>query len=412
MKEARAGMWEGIRTRLETLSPPIDADATELGPILEEIETRLSDYIAPGGTGRATRLFVSQLTREHLRKTISFFLSMGPNESAVPFQRSGTGTLNTLVLALLTFIADIKKDNVIFAMEEPEIALPPHTQRRIANYLLKETSQCFVTSHSPYVIEHFEPDGIIKLKRDLQGKLTGQSVALPVTMKAKSYRYNFRRALAEAMLSRGVIIGEGVTEQDLLLATAHKLESSDHTLFPFDVAGVCVVNADGDGNLEKMGEFFKAIDIPAFAFYDKKKRSEAETAALSSLFVVATEIPFKGSELLMVNETPPDRQWEYLVELRDSAEETNFKIPSVRPEDQRLRDLTCEVLKAQKGDGGAARLLNRCAISELPATPRAFLEDIYSRFPRPKRNPKAGSVAENDDWLSLSAKVAEESEGD
>ena len=61
--------------------------------------------------------------------------------------------MNTLVLALLSFIADAKPQNVIFAMEEPEIALPPHTQRRIANYLLEtRTSQCFVTSHSPYLI--------------------------------------------------------------------------------------------------------------------------------------------------------------------------------------------------------------------------------------------------------------------
>jgi len=112
MKEARKGMWESIRTRLASLEPPIDAEATELGPILDEIEARLAEYIAPGGDGRSTRLFVSQLTREHLRKTISFFLTMGKGEGAVPFQQAGTGTLNTLVLALLTFIADIKRDNV------------------------------------------------------------------------------------------------------------------------------------------------------------------------------------------------------------------------------------------------------------------------------------------------------------
>lgn len=34
LKEARKGMWENIRRRLATLDPPIDADATELGPIL------------------------------------------------------------------------------------------------------------------------------------------------------------------------------------------------------------------------------------------------------------------------------------------------------------------------------------------------------------------------------------------
>jgi len=204
MKEARKGMWENIRTRLAALDPPIDADATELGPILDEIEARLSEYIAPGGEGRSTRLFVSQLTREHMRKTIAFFLTMGHGDAAVPFQQAGTGTLNTLVLALLTFIADLKKDNVIFAMEEPEIALPPHTQRRIANYLLEETSQCFVTSHSPYVIERFEPDGIVKLNRNEQGELSGIPIKLPAGMKAKNYRQNFRRAIAEAMLGRGV----------------------------------------------------------------------------------------------------------------------------------------------------------------------------------------------------------------
>lgn len=203
MKEARKGMWESIRQRLATLDPPIDADATELGPILDEIETRLAEYIAPGSDGRSTRLFVSQLTREHLRKTIAFFLTMGRGEEAVPFQQAGSGTLNTLLLALLTFIADLKKDNVIFAMEEPEIALPPHTQRRIANYLLEETSQCFVTSHSPYVIERFEPDGILKLNRDEHGTLSGTAIKLPAGMKAKNYSPGRRRS------------GSIIIEQDL-----------------------------------------------------------------------------------------------------------------------------------------------------------------------------------------------------
>jgi putative ATP-dependent endonuclease of the OLD family len=40
-----------------------------------------------------------------------------------------------LVFALLTLIADRKgNESVIFAMEEPEIALPPHTQRRVARF--------------------------------------------------------------------------------------------------------------------------------------------------------------------------------------------------------------------------------------------------------------------------------------
>lgn len=382
LKEARKGMWEGIRKRLAGLEPPIDADATELGPILDEIEARLAEYIAPGGEGRATRLFVSQLTREHLRKTIAFFLTMGEGETAVPFQLSGTGTLNTLVLALLTFIAELKND-VIFAMEEPEIALPPHTQRRITNYLLKETSQCFVTSHSPYVIERFEPEGIVKIDRAGDGELVGVPIKLPANMKAKNYRQNLRRSLAEALLSRGVIVGEGVTEQDALLTVAQSMEEHDPELFPLDVAGVCVLDAGGDGNLEKLGAFFKEVGIPAFAFYDRKKRKQEEVDALNQSYVIAKEIPQKGAEMLMAEETPLDRQWALLEQLRQ--EDGDLGIPAARPADADLRKLTSMVLKGLKGDGGAARLLGSCAVGEMPVTMTGFLTEIYQRYPRPKK---------------------------
>ncbi len=43
---------------------------------------------------------------------------MSEDQEAVPFQHVGTGTLNALVLALLSFIAELKPDSVIFAMEE------------------------------------------------------------------------------------------------------------------------------------------------------------------------------------------------------------------------------------------------------------------------------------------------------
>lgn len=393
MKEARKGMWESIRKRLAALAPPIDADASELGPILDEIEARLAEYIAPGGEGRSTRLFVSQLTREHLRKTIAFFLTMGQGEAAVPFQQAGTGTLNTLVLALLTFIADLKKDNVIFAMEEPEIALPPYTQRRIANYLLEETSQCFVTSHSPYVIERFEPDGIVKLNRDEQGELSGIAIKLPAGMKAKNYRQNFRRAIAEAMLGRGVIVGEGITEQDTLLVVAQKMEEHNSDLFPLDVAGISVINADGDGNLEKLGSFFKEIGVPAFAFFDRKKRTDEEIATLQATYAIAKEIAQKGAETLMAEETPLDRQWQYLELLRSEDNEGRFGIPAARPaDDTAVRTFTVKVLKGLKGEGGAARLLGLCLVTELPHTITAFLDEIYQRYPRPKRKLAADSA--------------------
>jgi putative ATP-dependent endonuclease of OLD family len=74
----------------------------------------------------------------------------------LPFQRLSTGSINLLVFALLTFIAELKNEqSVIFAMEEPEIATVPHTQRRVTRFVLGDMGQSIVTSHSPYVIEQF-----------------------------------------------------------------------------------------------------------------------------------------------------------------------------------------------------------------------------------------------------------------
>jgi len=221
IKKVRAGFWEKTRNQLKNMETPA-GESTELPEILKEIERRLGEYISLADKDN-TKLYVSKLTREHLRKTMSFFLSMSPDQVLVPFQQVGTGTLNILVLALLTFIAEVKEDNVIFAMEEPEIALPPHTQRRIVNYLLNETTQCFVTTHSPYIIEYFDPSQITILNRTDAGKVCGTMVDLSSGLKLKTYRKHIRRGLAEAILSEGVIVAEGVTELYTLQAVAKKM---------------------------------------------------------------------------------------------------------------------------------------------------------------------------------------------
>ena len=89
---------------------------------------------------RNSRGDVSNLTREHLRKVITAFIATGNGEHAAPYYRQGTGTINMLVLALLSQIAE-DKQNVIFAMEEVEIAIPPYAQKRIVNELRKLSAQ-------------------------------------------------------------------------------------------------------------------------------------------------------------------------------------------------------------------------------------------------------------------------------
>lgn len=391
----QTGIWEHLRTRLKNLDPPIQEGATKLTPVLQTVERRISEYIAMDQPGDATRLFVSQLTREHLRKTISFFITLTADQEPVPFQAAGTGTLNTLVLALLSFIAELKEENVIFAMEEPEIALPPHTQRRVANYLINNTTQCLVTSHSPYVIEKFDPPRITLLRRSETGDVTGKPVALG-SMKAKTYKRYVRRGLAEGMLGRGVVVAEGLTEQLALVAAAETMQAADDDIYPLDLAGVTLISADGDGNISELGRFFIQIGLPTFAFLDKKKRPDKEAEALNEAgFELFNEVDYLGMEDLLAEEVPLQHQWAYLEVLRDGGLAPKTGIPAARPNDEAVRLLTKNVLKDHKGWGRAAELLEYCEPEELPPSITDFLAKLFEHFPKPKIAPITDEHAED-----------------
>jgi len=383
----KTGLWEQSISRLRDLDPPIDKDATKLRLVLASIEKRLAEYISLPRGNSSTRLFISQLTREHLRKTLAFFLSTAVDQKPVPFQEAGTGTLNTLVLALLSFIAEFKKDNVIFAMEEPEIALPPHTQRRIASYLLTKTAQCFVTSHSPFVIEKFDPSQIQLLSRSAQAELVGAPVILSGALKPKTYRRHARRGLCEAMLGKGVVVAEGLTEQTAIWAVAEKMESSDENNYPLDISGVTIFSSDGDGLLSEFGTFYKNLGLTTFAFYDHKPRSAEEMQKLQAVFDINNDTGFSATEALLVAEVPVDRQWQLLDQIRATGDQGHAGIPAERPNDDEVKALCLRVLKRRKGDGTAGNLIALCDVAELPTSIVQFLAQIYLRFPKPEPTP-------------------------
>jgi putative ATP-dependent endonuclease of OLD family len=203
-------------------------------------------------------------------------------------------------------------------------------------------------------------------------------------MKPKAYRQNFRRALAEAMLGQGVIVGEGITERDALQSCANTMEEVDTTIFPFDVAGVSVIDAEGEGNLARLGQFFKTIEIPAFAFFDRKRRPEGELEALAAVYDIVSEIPYQGAEDMLVAEVPLDRQWQFLQVLHQQNPDGHYGIPANRPNDEQVKVHTLRLLKGLKGAGGAARLLDLCDATELPPSIQDFLRAVYARFPKPQ----------------------------
>ena len=192
-----------------------DIDLAEVTPGFAEIRDqmllRMRKFLSVPDSATAVGVRPSDLTREHLREVLRMFIATQPGTYPVPFSRLSTGALNVLVFALLTYIADLRgPGSVIFAMEEPEIALPPHTQRRMVDFVTRTMGQTIVTSHSPYVIERFGPDQVVVLTRDDSGALSSRTLDL-CDVKPRKYREQ-RRQFAEAVLANAVLVVEGGTE--------------------------------------------------------------------------------------------------------------------------------------------------------------------------------------------------------
>ena len=202
--EVRTKMWEGLLDKLRPLDV-VGAEDEEFGRILIAIQEAMRD-IVPGEWAHAPHLRVSELTREDLRRVLKSFLATGVEGYAAPFQHQGSGTINALVLSMLGLIAERRRGRVIFAMEEPELSLPPHVQQRVVDKVRGLASQALFTSHSPYVIEQFEPDQMTVMRRDMTGVMSATPVSLPANLKLKLFRDGFRTRFCEALLARRVVV--------------------------------------------------------------------------------------------------------------------------------------------------------------------------------------------------------------
>lgn len=385
-----AAMWKDTLAALYDLDPAI-GEIPQLKAIRDEIDKRVSSFIQLADAGEATGFFASDLTRDHLREVVRLFVAARPGQHLLPFQRLGTGTINLLVFALLTFIAELKdKQSVIFAMEEPEIALPPHTQRRVTRFVLGEMSQSIVTSHSPYVIEQFSPGEIVILDRSEDGKLTGLPVRLP-GLKPKKFREE-RRQFAEAILSRAVLVVEGSTEAVLFPAASEVLENSRgaQSYSHFDLAGVSIFDAGGDGAVPQYGPVFAALGKTAFGLYDKPNSplTQDQQNKLGS-YTKHWESPEKGIEDLLAKETGLKALERFLAQAAGRSDyPKELGLPQASATEAEVRALACEVLKKRKGlaHGYAASAIAECqSEAELPPTVVSILDGIHNALTSPSQ---------------------------
>lgn len=302
LKEVRPQMWEDTINTLADYSVARDPELGISG-VLESINSALKKYV-PKEWGIEPHLKVSSLTREHLRRVITAFIATGEGIHAAPFYRQGTGTINMLVLAMLSQIAE-DKQNVIFAMEEPETAVPPYAQKRIVHEVRKLASQALFTSHSPYVLEEFALDETVVLDRTADGHLDQAPVTLPNSIKLKAYRQNFRTRFSEGLLARRVLIGEGATEAAAFPVVCRRLAELNSDMYSsLEALGISTVDGGGQSNIADLGQLFRKLGKRVFAICDKQESENKDLIeAQVDVLLMHDE---KGFEDLVLKNTTED----------------------------------------------------------------------------------------------------------
>jgi putative ATP-dependent endonuclease of OLD family len=364
LKEIRPQMWEGTIGALAGIDVASDP-ALGITGVLDSIDRSLKKYV-PREWGVKPHLKVSNLTREHLRKTVTAFIATGDGDHAAPFFRQGTGTINMLVLAMLSQIAE-DKQNVIFAMEEVETAIPPYAQKRIVHELRKLAAQSIVTSHSPYVLEEFKLDETVILSRANNGVLSQAQIALPDSVKHKRYRQEFRTRFCEGLLSRRVLIAEGATEAAAFPVAARRLAELKPTVYAsLEALGICVIDAGSESRIADLAGLYKGLGKRTFALCDKQPDPAKATieAQVECLFMHEE----KGIEDLILKNTT-QAALERFSDALDWPQHLLQKFPD--PKANLLVALK-EYFGWAKGNWGIADFLGQCSEAEIPS----WLRDV------------------------------------
>ena len=402
LKEIRPQMWESTIDRLASFDVASDPNLGVSG-VLHSINTALNKYV-PKEWGVEPHLRVSSLTREHLRKVITAFVATGEGGHAAPYYRQGTGTINILVLAMLSQIAE-DKQNVIFAMEEPETTIPPYAQKRIVHEVRKLSAQSLFTSHSPYVIEEFGLDETVVLSRSNHGVLSQAFVQLPDSVKHKRYRQEFRTRFCEGLLARRILLAEGTTEATAFPVAARRLAELNPAQYSsLEALGITTIDAGTDSQLADLGRLYRALGKTAYGLCDKQtEESEAKIRAQVDVLFMHDE---KGIEDLVLKNTTVDALNRF-TDLLTWPQHLAQQYPDPKAD---VVNALKAYFKNKKGDWGIADFLAQCTEDEIPPWMRETCMAIAAHAqptPAPEANEQAEAAEEDAQPL---ADVAQEDE--
>jgi putative ATP-dependent endonuclease of the OLD family len=225
------------RDRLRRPDDPLE-ETPGLKPLVGRINQQLAQLLpaAPRFQLRITATDSESL----LRALVPHYA--GDDDIALPVGRHGMGLLSLQTFILLL---EIGRERIrqgkpfLFAMEEPELHIPPGMQRRLVAQAVSIARQTICTSHSPRVAAYYPATSVQILNRRSDRLVATPLLPAPLDGSAsnamrKLYQDDRPRVI-EALMHHRVLLPEGRSEYEWFRLLSEVLETGDLALQTADV---------------------------------------------------------------------------------------------------------------------------------------------------------------------------------
>jgi putative ATP-dependent endonuclease of the OLD family len=269
---------------------------------------------------------------------------------SLPLQSMGAGTRSLAILAMLTLIMR-KRGRGILALEEPETFLFPHAQRRVLDECIDLSTQSFITTHSPYVLERVPVSGVVRVTRRADGNAECKFLLDQSIRDINHFSKTLKQVQCEALVGRGVIVVEGESDRCWIQGASRIYNSQTfhgQTLESLDLFGVAVVSAEGNGGIQRYGKFFAEAGLKVLGLYDHIDNEEMLAPLIASPFS-NFQLRYAGLEQLLSEELSTELLRNVLVSAPYSRSSMISASTIISMSDSEVRSAALRFLGENKG---------------------------------------------------------------
>ena len=251
---------------------------------------RAAEYLENGALNRIARDVEGYYS---LRHTFNFSLSFNQSSNFMSFLNGiemhinelgvnhylddcGTGLQSLTIIALHRVLANLRHQNIILGLEEPETNLHPQAQRELISSISRssdddDVAQVILTTHSPVLIDNIDHLNIALVRKvaDPTRGFKSKLLKLPPSFfedhgleEFKYYQFHLYRN-SDFFYANHVIFVESKNDAEVVKALAERAG------IDLDLYGISLINIDGVRNLSYPFHIVKNLEIPYLAILDK-----------------------------------------------------------------------------------------------------------------------------------------------